>query len=149
MHKVITKKYWVGGQVTKAVVMPVGDGEGHLLGMFESRGLAKIENEVAVATSWAHGDLVKGSGPMRGYTRYVYEDGSTVISKTQYTCTSGPESKTGLYEDGYGEFITGTGRFAGIKGSSSWKGRQVTPMSKETKGDWIVEGTMSYTLPSK
>jgi hypothetical protein len=147
--KMINKHYWAVGQVTKAEVMPVGDEEGHLLGMFESRGLAHISTEVVVVTSWVQGDFVKGTGPMRGYTRYAYEDGSTIISKAEYTCTSSPESKNRLYENGYGEFITGTGRFAGIKGSSSWKGRQVTPISNETKGDWIVEGDMAYTLPSR
>jgi len=117
------------------------------LGMFESRGLAHIGNEVVVVTSWVQGDLLNGNGPIRGYTRYMYEDGSTIISKTEYTCKSNPESKTHLYENGYGEFLSGSGRFYGIKGSSSWKGRQVTPISDETKGDWIVEGDMVYTLP--
>ena len=145
--KMINKHYWVVGQVTRAEVMLVGNGGGHILGMFESRGLAHIGNEVVVVTSWVQGDLLNGNGPIRGYTRYMYEDGSTIISKTEYTCKSNPESKTHLYENGYGEFLSGSGRFYGIKGSSSWKGRQVTPISDETKRDWIVEGDMVYTLP--
>ncbi len=73
--KMINKHYWVVGQVTKAEVMLVGNGEGHVLGMFESRGLAHIGNEVVVVTSWVQGDLMDGTGPIRGYTRYAYEDG--------------------------------------------------------------------------
>ncbi len=41
---------------------------------------------------------------------------STIISRTEYTCTSNPESKTRLYKNGYGDFIRGTVRFEGIKG---------------------------------
>lgn len=144
----VTKSYRVVGHVTRSEVMAVGDVRGHWLGIFESRGIAYIEDEVAVVTSWVHGDLTKGNGPMGGYTRYAYEDGSTIIAKTEYTCRLEPESKTVFFENGYGEFIIGTGRFAGIEGSSSWKGRQVVPRSEETKGDWIVEGTMAYVLSS-
>ncbi len=63
--KMINKHYWVVGQVTKAEVMLVGNGDGHILGMFESRGLAHIGNEVVVVTSWVQGDLVNGNGPIR------------------------------------------------------------------------------------
>jgi len=145
----VTKKYWAVGQLVKYEGILVGDIEGHMLGIFESRGLVRIENETAVVTSWVQGDLIKGTGPMQGYTRYEFEDGSTIFTKTQYLANVSPDLKTSTYEDGEGKYILGTGRFEGIKGGSSWKGKRITSVSNERRGDWIIEGTMNYTLPSK
>jgi hypothetical protein len=145
----VTKKYWAVGQLVKYEGISVTDVEGHMLGIFESRGLVHIEDEVAVVTSWVQGDLINGTGPMQGYTRYEYEDGSTIFTKTHYRAKSSPDLKTSTYEDGEGEYILGTGRFEGIKGSSSWKGKRITSVSRERRGDWIIEGTMKYTLTSK
>ena len=50
---------------------------------------------------------------------------------------------------GKGEYIKGTGRFEGIKGTLSLNGYYVTPYGKETKGDLVVNVTGTYTLPSK
>ncbi|MCX5804550.1 MAG: hypothetical protein NT010_00570 [Proteobacteria bacterium] len=145
---IVAKNYLVMGQVANVDMIPVGDVEGYSLAIFERRDLGQVDNEVAVVTSWVQGDLIKGSGPMRGYTRYVHEDTSTIISKTQYTSMWSSELKTGLYEESKREFVMDTDRFTGIKGGSFWKGKQVTPISKETRSDWIVQGTMTYTLLS-
>ena len=48
---------------------------------------------------------------------------------------------------GKGEYIKGTGKYEGIKGTVSFTGEYVTPYSKETKGDSIVNNKASYTLP--
>jgi hypothetical protein len=50
---------------------------------------------------------------------------------------------------GKGEYIKGTGRFQGIKGSSTFSGKYITPYGKETKGDVVMDVTGTYTLPSK
>ena len=147
-----TKNYRVVAQFSRVEYMPVGDIEGHILGMFEFRGLAFIDGEVAVYSGVAYGDFTKGVGPVHNYVKMIYEDGSTTVSKNQFTSKIAPDGKTALYEDGKGEFIMGTGRFAGIKGSNSFKGKRITPLSpglKETRGDMFVDGTMTYTLPSK
>ena len=146
------KQFRIVSQISKAEYLPVGDIEGHVLSMAEARGLVFLDGEVGVYTGWAQGDFIKGVGPNKVYYKLIYEDGSTMIVKTQYTSRISPDGKTHFYEDGKGEFIMGTGRFAGIKGSISSKGKHITPISpglKETRGDMIVEGTMTYTLPSQ
>ena len=67
----------------------------------------------------------------------------------RFKATIAADVKTGLWEDGKGEFTKGTGRFAGIKGSLSWTGKQLTGFTKETKGEHFCDGTMTYTLPSE
>ena len=147
-----TKNYRVVAQFSRVEMFPVGDVEGHFIAMFEFRGLAFIEGEVAVYSGVAYGDFTKGVGPVHNYVKMIYEDGSTTVSKNQFNARIAPDGKVALYEDGKGEFIMGTGRFAGIKGSTSFKGKRITPLSpglKETRGDMFVDGTMTYTLPPK
>jgi len=147
-----TKNVRSVGQFSKVEFMPVGDVEGHLFIIGESRGLNFVDGEVAVFTGWVQCDTIKGIGPCKNYVKSVYQDGSVTITKGQMKLTISQDGKTGLYEDYEGEFIMGTGRFAGIKGSFSYKGKRVTPISpglKETRGDFFIEGTMTYTLPPK
>jgi hypothetical protein len=147
-----TKKFRVVGQFSRVEYMPVGDVEGHIFLLTEVRGLNFINGEVAIYSGWVTCDLMKGKGPCQGYYINTYEDGSTNVNKSQFIATIAPDGKTGLYEDGKGEYIKGTGRFEGIKGSMSFKGKRITPISpglKETKGDFFVDGTMTYTLPPK
>ncbi len=147
-----TKKYRSVGQFSKAEYMPIGDIEGHIFGMLEFRGLVFIDNEVAVLTGWAQIDLIKGVGLAQNYYKIVYEDGSTQVLKSKFINKWGPDGKTSVWEDGKGEFIMGTGRFAGIKGTDSYTGKRITPISpglKEARGDFVIEGTQTYTLPPK
>ena len=147
-----TRQYKLVMQVSKSEVFPAGDVADHTLAMSETRGLLFVGGEVAVYTGWNQADTIKGIGVVRGYAKEVYQDGSTTIRKTQFKQTIAPDGKGALLEDGKSEFIMGTGRFDGIKGGLTFKGRMFTPISiglKETRGDMVYEGTMTYTLPSK
>lgn len=147
-----TKKYRSVAQFSKAEYMPIGDIEGHIFAMFEFRGLVFIDGEVAVFTGWAQGDFIKGVGLVQNYYKLVFEDGSTQVLKSKFTSKIAPDGKTGVYEDGKGEFIMGTGRFAGIKGTDSYTGKRIMPISpglKEARGDFIIDGIQTYTLPPK
>jgi hypothetical protein len=144
-----TKKWRYVGYFQKAEIQPVGDVEGHYLAIFEFRGLAFVDGEVAIASGVAYGDFMKHVGPVTNYVKYVFEDGSTMESMNRFKAMIAPDMKTGLWEDGKGEFTKGTGRFAGIKGSLSWTGKRLTGFSKETKGEHFCDGTMTYTLPPK
>ncbi len=139
------------GQFSRMEMIQAGDTEGHLLLIWEWRGLQFSGGEVSIMTGWGTCDIVKGNGPCQGYYLSKSEDGSTTVSKTQFISTISPDGKTAGY-DGKGEYIGGTGRFAGIKGSLSFKGKRITPISpglKETRGDAVAEGTATYTLPPK
>lgn len=144
-----TKKWRYVGYFPKAEILPVGDIEGHYLAMFEFRGLAFVDGEVAILSGVAYGDFMKGIGPVTNYVKYVFDDGSTMEAINRFKATIASDMKTGLWEDGKGEFTKGTGRFAGIKGSLSWTGKRLTGFTKEAKGEHFCDGTMTYTLPPK
>jgi hypothetical protein len=147
-----TKEFRIVSQFSKLDIMPVGDAEGHIFYNAELRGLSFEDGEVAVYVSWGQGELTKGIGPYDGYVKHIHQDGSTIVYKVQATMKVAPDGKTSLHEGGKGEITMGTGRFEGIKGSISYTGKRLTAISpglKETRGDTIIEGTMTYTLPSK
>jgi hypothetical protein len=144
-----TVKYRVTSYITKIEVIPVPDVKGHIVGVYERRGVAVSEDgEVASYLSRGTFDYIKSNGPVQGYTQLTYEDGSTTMVKYQGTLTL-PQGKKLPSLKGKGEYIKGTGRFKGIKGSVSFSGKFVTPYSKETKGDVFVDLTATYTLPSR
>lgn len=147
-----TVKYQTTFYHNKVEVIPVGDVEGHVLIVVDSKGLYLAGNEVAVRSAWTTGDVTKGKGLVQGYEVLTYEDGSTIVSKYQVSLTPGPGGKIGLYQDGKGEYTKGTGRFEGIKGTYTFTGKRLTPVNlKEnvSRGDVVYEGTATYTLPPK
>lgn len=144
-----TMKYRVSAYLTDIGFIPVGDAEGHLVGHYTRRGLAFFENgEVATYTHWGTFDFTKGIGPYMGYSIFTYEDGSTIVQKIQGPFEWAPGRKMRVFT-GMGEFIKGTSRFEGIKGTVSFSGKEVTPSSKETKSDIYFDATATYTLPPK
>jgi hypothetical protein len=144
-----TVKYRVTAYLTDIGIVQVGDAEGHIVGHYTRRGLAFFEKgEVATYTHWGTFDFTKGVGPYVGYSIFAYEDGSTIVQKIQGPFEWEPGRKMRLFK-GIGEFIRGTGRFEGIKGTVTFSGKEVTPYSKETKSDLYFDATAIYTLPSK
>jgi len=149
MAETKTVKYKVTSYITKMEAIPVFDVKGHVIGVFERRGVVVSETgEVAAYLMRATFDLTKRHGPVQGYSQFTYKDGSTTVVKWQYILWESPESKLGFIE-GEGKYTKGTGRFKGIKGTVFFIGRFITPYSKETKGDLYVEATSTYTLPSQ
>jgi hypothetical protein len=142
-------KYKVTNYITKMEVIPVFDVEGHVIGVFERRGVAILETgEVVAYLARGTFDLTKHHGPVQGYSQSTYKDGSTTVYEWQCILSLLPEWKLGFIE-GEGKYTKGTGRFKGIKGTVSFTGRYITPYSKETRGDLYVEATSIYTLPSQ
>jgi hypothetical protein len=142
-------KFRVTCYLTKVEAIPVGDVEGHVILVYERRGVAILENgECAAYLTRGTADLTKHQGPFQGYCQLTYKDGSTTISKHESTMSISPGEKLPSLK-GKGEWIKGTGKFQGIRGSFSFTGKYITPYSKETKGDVYIELTGTYTLPSK
>jgi hypothetical protein len=135
--------------VLKAEDVPVGDVEGHTVGLVIRRAFYVFENgEVATTNSVATRDLTKGVGSSVQYTTISFADGSTIIIKSQGrgggTATAA-QAAGGLTS----EIIKGTGRFEGIKGPQATK-LKFLPIEKGEGGPkGIGEGTITYTLPSK
>ena len=149
MAETKTVKYKMTSYITKMEFIPVFDVKGHIIGVFERRGVAILETgEVAAYLMRATFDLIKRHGPVQGYSQLTYKDGSTTVFKWQCNLSLPPEWKLGFVK-GEGKYTKGTGRFKGIKGTVSFTGRYIVPYSKETKGDLYVEATSTYTLPSQ
>jgi hypothetical protein len=149
--KTVKVKFRVVNYLAKGEWSPVGDVEGHVIGFFSRVGLVFFENgEVATYSNRGTFDSTKGHSSYVGYGLVTYEDGSTTTSKFQGTST--PIEGTKLKASkGTGEYIKGTGRFEGIKGTFSVTGRRLMPFSKKTgtRGDAYFDVTATYTLPSK
>ena len=133
---------------TKLERMEVGDEKGHFLGLQRMEGLAYCENgEIAKMRSDNVNDFVPGKGAEAlGYTFFTFEDGATIIVRFQRSVAFG-QSAIGSAKSS-SEIIKGTGRFEGIKGSTSGTGKNFQ-QSKEEPGRAFTDITLTYTLPPK
>jgi len=145
--KAETMKYDATSQFTKLEFVLFPDVEGHKVGVFERRGVAIFEKEVAAVTVQGTIDMIKKKGAWETYSQITFKDGSTFTYNLQGATTI-VEGITLL--NGKGKYIKGTGRFEGIKGKLSLTGRYITPITKDkTKGDNWTEVTGTYTLPKR
>jgi hypothetical protein len=134
--------------VTKMDMVPIPDVENHFSVLAERRGVVIMEDGETAAfhSSYTMDSIIGQGGSFKGYTTATFADGSTQVTKWEGTGTGEklPSIK------GTGEYIKGTGRFEGIKGTLTFTGKSITPYTKdETKGDKIFEGTSVYTVPKK
>lgn len=113
--------------------------EGHLVGFFENEGVGFHENgEVAVIANKGTFDSVKGNSTSIGYLNKTFTDGSTYSVRWQGTTK--PQSDYKVYAGTY-EYTAGTGRFLGIKGGGTYRGRSHGKMSVvDYEGKIVVPG---------
>ena len=136
------------GWVIKAESVPVGDVDEHLMSFTTRRSFCVFENgEVATQSCVITSDRIKESGSSLRYSTMTFSDGSTIIIKEQVTRTGTAGVSTTTASKG--EIIKGTGRFKGIKGTVTAKGRALPVEKDEVGPKGIAEGTITYTLPSK
>ena len=139
-------EYRITSYITKVEFIPVPDTEKHAVGLYERRGVAVFKNgEAAAYHTRGTWDFTNSNGPFQGYTTLTFKDGSTSILKYIGTMTTDPGKLPKL--KGSGEYIKGTGKYEGIKGTVNFHGGYVTPYNKETKGDVVVDVKGNYTLP--
>jgi hypothetical protein len=138
-----TMNYKFYTYVIKSEAVPVGDVEGHVVGIEVRRSFSVYENgEVATADTVVTADTVKGAGQFMQYVTVNFKDGSTIIYKSQGT--------VGGASGGWkSEIIKGTGRFEGITGTQSGKATYLPVEKGEAGAKGYGEGTITYTLPSK
>ena len=127
--------------------IPVGDAEGHELGLQILRGLAFFENgEIAKLRVHSIFDVGPGGGQSINYMFYTFEDGSTIVVRTPRLMVA---DKPGTFSAQMpGELIKGTGRFEGIKGTTSSTGKNFIH-TKEEPTRITNDITFTYTLPTK
>jgi hypothetical protein len=121
--------------------------KGVVIGVLDRKGLSIFDNgEIATTDCRGIFDTKKG---FQGYSSLSFEDGSTLILSWK-----GPtrQSRSEKYWE-YGievDFVDGTGRFEGVKGSGSYKSKQ--PLWNDdykAKGITLYEFSGTYDLPSK
>ncbi|MFY9705792.1 MAG: hypothetical protein WCA42_13095 [Desulfobacterales bacterium] len=137
--------YRVTNYLTKLEYIPVADVDKHIVGTYERRGVAVFENgEIATHHTIGTFDFVDSNGPFQGYSTMTFKDGSTTIDK--YDATMTKESGKMPTLKGKSEYIKGTGKYEGIKGTITFTGEYLTPYNEKTKGDIILDASRNYTL---
>jgi hypothetical protein len=129
---------------TKVEGVPIPGAEGHIVGLLVREGPSIYDNgEMGWTKVVVIADTIKGVGSFSQYATTTFQDGSTMTSYTKGT-TGGPTAQFA------GEFIHGTGRFQGIKGTATSISVKMLPPEKgEIMGKAIGEVTATFTLPPK
>ncbi len=143
-----TMKCRTSSVTTKVETLPITDVEGTNIGVRTTEGLAFFENgEIAnfKAYSIFEGTAAKGWQAI-GYNYFIFEDGSKIITKFDQRATADSSGKISIKSSN--EIIKGTGRFEGIKGTTSGTGNKV-PFVKDGPLKYSSNTTFTYTLPSK
>jgi hypothetical protein len=145
--KAETMKCRTAAIFVKEEKMPVGDLEGYTLGTSIREGMSFFENgEVANFKNYTIEDQSGGTGQTMGYTFYTFSDGSRIIVKVGAQTSYDP-SGTRLTK-AVNEIMKGTGRFEGIKGTTSTTAKSPPPVKGEFKKQ-AMDTTFTYTLPTK
>ena len=128
----------------KVEMVPIPNTEGHFFGMFVREGVNTYEDgEQGWNKTYIFWDGVKDVGNFVQYTIVTFQDGSTTISYTKGTGSSGGAAQFS------GEIIHGTGRFQGIKGTVTGTAKNLPPVKGEIIGKALSEWTITFTLPPK
>lgn len=112
-------------------------------GAYQRKGLAMFAGGEVVPMSIEGQILASEGGVQTARLRIVYtfDDGSTLVQEGEGR--SERVSPTRAQQSGTGRFVAGTGRYAGISGTTLSKGQAVTP------NDHYTEFRAEYTLPAK
>jgi hypothetical protein len=115
--------------VQKVETMDVGDVPGHTMGVSIHTGLviySKTEKnwEIASTMSVSEFELVNGKGTATNRRVVTFQDGSTMLIKAAGTVTIVEGGKKTVFEGTY-ECKGGTGRFAGWKGTGTYRGERI------------------------
>jgi hypothetical protein len=133
-----------GRQVSHATSfqsIPVGDVEGHIIFLLESKGITFEEPwGSAIAKGSETGERTKGLGSSSGYVVFTYPDGSTATIKGKSKATSAEGGKT-VAGEGTWTYVRGTGKFQGIQGGGNLNFWVPGP------GQWYLDYEGEYTLP--
>lgn len=132
----------------KSESMEVGDVPGHFVGISQWAGLSfytkgSENGEIVPRTGTTIFDVVKGKGTITVYEIKTFKDGSTMVTKTSGTMTPTDGGKKTAYE-GTWELTGGTGRYAGAKGTGTFKGERIGDV--KTGGDTYSDYTGTTTM---
>lgn len=135
------------GHTQKSEMIEVGDVPGHFMGVSQSYGLSFYtkgpdKGEIIPRMVILIFDAVKGKGTFTAYEVKTFNDGSTVVVKGSGTQTPIDGGKKTALE-GTWEVTGGTGRYAGAKGSGTFKGERIG--DSKTGGDSYIDWSGTLT----
>jgi len=131
------------GTFTSQTLVLSRDQPGHQLSLAEISGVQKSSdpdwNGVRM-TFWGTRDIQSGQGPERGYFLNEHPGGDRCWGTLEGKVAATETSLTG---EGTFRFTGGTGKFAGITGHGTYRGRMTSPVTVETEwaGTYQVTGT--------
>jgi hypothetical protein len=144
-----TLNFKVFNHVTKSEMFPIAGAEGHVMAVSVREGTAVLESgDLGWCKATIVADMVKGAGPLNGYSTCALLDGSTFTARVMGTMEATPQGVPSVAKL-TGDIIHGTGRFQGIKGTMTLSSKFLPPEKGEYGGKSLGETTLSYTLPSK
>ena len=123
------------GKATSQTIAYVNDVPNHELHLNEIRGEQKSTDNHwnnAAITYWSTVDLIAGNGSQRGYFLNVHEDGDSDSGSFEGRVTTTPQ---GMTLEGSWKFNGGTGKFNGLTGGGTYKGRLTSPTQVEMTWD--------------
>lgn len=144
------EKIKVSGKVTTAYTIryeiKCDDTEGHSLFIMKSEGVNMSTGKDKFMDGAEHayeafGDYIKGSGPHLTYAKMTL-NGDTVFSKLEgkTKTTISPNGKPITSVEGTMNFIKGTGRYEGIHGGGTYKGKLISNiMVTEWEGEYFIK----------
>jgi hypothetical protein len=122
--------------------------EGVVIGVMDRKGLSTFENG-DIATTECRGTFDSKKG-FQGYSTLTFEDDSTVLVSWKGPSSMVPPGGTyGGYSVPF-EYVNGTGRFEGIKGSGTFSAKAPNwDKDFKAKGFTYYEFTGDYNLSSQ
>lgn len=119
------------GRAAAQPALVLHDVSDHDLNLIEVRGIQKSPDEKwdnSKITYWGTADLIAGSGSQRGYFVNDHPDGDRDFGTFEgQIVTSGGD----VTLEGTWKFTGGTGKFRGLKGGGTYKGRMTSPVLVE------------------
>ena len=126
---------------TKSELVEVGDDEGHVIGVYENKGIAFNEITGTRMVDQGRGiidiNTKTGRGFIRGYGITTDKDGDKMIRAYEGKPVAKGKSK------GDWNYVKGTGKYEGIKGGGTWSSYGLTPKQSY----WEAEGEVE--MPTK
>jgi hypothetical protein len=145
------QKIKVSGKHTLAYIsentINVGDAEDHIISLSEFEGSNVSTGEVklmdgALDIGMTCSDVVKGNGPHHGYGRMSL-NGDVIFWEHRGTATTtlSSEGKPVTTVEGSFLWTNGSGKYEGIKGSGTYKGKYIskTIVIVEWEGEYIIQ----------
>ena len=143
-----TLKLQVSNVVTKVELFPIENIEGTVLLPMVRDGVFVLENgELGSMKFIGTAYYVRGKGgSFSGYVEFIFGDGSTIVASIAGTFWGDPEGKLAGIQKGSGELINGSGRFKGIKGTSTLTGKLLKTIKGEIANKNYNEVILEYAL---